>query len=105
MTSLSSCGSNIGSQYECYHSYWSNLYLSPSLSFTHTYIHAHKQLQRYEEAEKAYAKAVQLDSSYKDASDELFQIRIEQLQVRCSHKSAYFIVLHTRTVYMNVYLL
>ena len=40
-------------------------------------------VQRYEEAEKAYTKAVQLDPNYKDASDELFQIRMEQLQVCC----------------------
>ena len=50
-----------------------------------THMHTHNQMQRYEEAEKAYAKAVQLDPNYKDASDELFQIRIEQLQVRCSY--------------------
>ena len=38
-------------------------------------------LQRYEEAEKSYVKAVQLDSTYKDAEEELFKMRSEQLEV------------------------
>ena len=34
-----------------------------------------------DEAEESYVKALQLDPSYKDAEDELFKIRLEQLNV------------------------
>lgn len=38
--------------------------------------------QRLDEAEESYVKALQLDPNYKDAEEELFKIRLEQLQVR-----------------------
>jgi len=37
-------------------------------------------LKRYEEAEKAYSRAVQLDPTYKDAEEELLKIRMEQME-------------------------
>ena len=38
--------------------------------------------QRLDEAEESYVKALQLDPNYKDAEEELFKIRLEQLNVR-----------------------
>lgn len=40
--------------------------------------------QRLDEAEESYVKALQLDPNYKDAEEELFKIRLEQLNV-CLH--------------------
>lgn len=37
--------------------------------------------QRLDEAEESYVKALQLDPNYKDAEEELFKIRLEQLNV------------------------
>ena len=40
--------------------------------------------QHLDEAEESYVKALQLDPNYKDAEEELFKIRLEQLNV-CLH--------------------
>ena len=37
--------------------------------------------QHLDEAEESYVKALQLDPNYKDAEEELFKIRLEQLNV------------------------
>ena len=37
--------------------------------------------QRFDEAEKAFVKALQLDPSYKDSEDELVKIRMKQMKV------------------------
>ncbi len=45
--------------------------------------------QRLDEAEESYVKALQLDPNYKDAEEELFKIRLEQLNV-CLHAQLNF---------------
>jgi tetratricopeptide (TPR) repeat protein len=45
--------------------------------------------QRLDEAEESYVKALQLDPNYKDAEEELFKIRLEQLSV-CLHAQLNF---------------
>ena len=41
--------------------------------------------QRFQEAEMAYQRATKLDPNYKDATDELRKIRVEQITV-CNTK-------------------
>ena len=41
-------------------------------------------IQRLDEAEESYVKALQLDPNYKDAEEELFRIRLERLSVSLS---------------------
>lgn len=41
--------------------------------------------QRFDEAEKAFVKALQLDPSYKDSEDELVKLRMEQMNVSSNY--------------------